>query len=129
MQKRLIDYAGFYVGAPIHVTGYGRGINAGPWYPTEKLDKGIIKCGGITVILETRPMGNKFREFPPHRCKLLLRRLYMTDGEQLEYSQIKPGAEQTRWLLSHHFDVFGLIDAGIARDAATYNRSQLNRIS
>jgi hypothetical protein len=47
----------------------------------------------------------------------------------LHYDDVPPLVvfNQTRWLLSKHFDLFGLIEAGLAIDATTINNKNLNQ--
>ena len=64
-------------------------------------------------------------------CRPILRRLKsMSEEEKTEYNKMKQRkgymaqihAENTLWLLSKHFDLFGLIESGQAISSPTLNK-------
>lgn len=123
MKKELTDYLYLYVGCEMYsVPQQGE-------YFIEQLTGVDIDC--------IRVEGNV--EHPPYDFMPILRPLSdMTEKEQEEYDEIvdfqnkfcsderglkiECEAEKTKFLLSKHFDLFGLIEAGLAIDKTTLNK-------
>lgn len=114
--KELKNYIHLYLGADViikHATGIEEtgklvGVTASEVEPWETL--AIINLG-------------TFQEFYVEEVKLVLRPLSdMTEEEKKEYNHRKQlkgympevHADNTLWLLSKSFDLFGLIHAGLA---------------
>lgn len=117
-EKQLKDYLNLYLGCRFWDYGSEEGHEIATI-------TGVYNNNNVCMVCDEH--GNT--DIKPEEIKLILRRLEsMTeeeekhlDGELWEYgSNFKVySPEQTIYLLSLGFDLFGLIDAGLAIDAAT----------
>lgn len=118
MNKKIEDYIQYYVGCKVidTIIGIELTLIGVEMHAAGKIGTAIcFGYGGRSVIGLSR-------------IKPLLRPLSsMTEEEQHDYAgfghatgtafgDIKLQARRTAYLLSHHFDLFGLIDAGLAID-------------
>lgn len=124
------DYAHLYLGCDVQCTkdmpasyGWITGI-------TVKMDRDILWDMTEPVFFAGIHLGH-FYDF----IKPILRPLSsMTPRERLELSRldlqekikdlVKYQAIRTKWYLSKHFDIFGLIEAGLAIDATTLKATE-----
>lgn len=114
MAKELKGYLNLYLGCEALIEGY-----------TNRKDpfnyKGIIN---YQLLLESGQHYSSVKKITP-----ILRPLSdMTEEEVQEWEKInnvtqspdvKQMAKEFHWMLSKHFDIFGLIEAGLALNAAT----------
>ena len=126
--KRIEDYLHLYLGCEIIGTyddqSGGKGYLTGVTNGGHECEIQFIREDGINV--EEEPQFNEAKE-----VKLILRQLGdMTDEERAQKDRLKNmednytsaweplmnRAESIRYLLSKHFDLFGLIPAGLAID-------------
>ena len=113
MKKELKDYLHLYLGCEIDISGQ-----------REILDS-VAKSGQIETLF--RGYLRNYRDLSDEDIAPILRPLSdMTDEEAQEVYTIKGKnafnnfeGETTKHLLSKHFDLFGLIEAGLAIDKTT----------
>lgn len=110
MDKKIEDYLHLYLGCDCFIPKYDR---------NEKLIQ-ISHESKLGYFRFSSPDFDGWAEFKP-----LLRQLSdMSEEEEFEWSEnghkeadpMMAEAEATRYLLSKHFDLFGLIEAGLAMD-------------
>lgn len=125
MNKKIQDYLHLYLGAdgiasgdlPAKLVGITQGYGHDTFYP-------IVKREGMRQYTDTpngfkpllRPLSSMTEEEMDQVVELggLYRR--GDTVEQFTATWKAFGADVFVWLLSHHFDLFGLIDAGLAID-------------
>jgi hypothetical protein len=127
MEKNIKDYIPYYTGATL-VYGSGKYVIKGFHYTESHADK-------LTVFVLNED-GDEDALPIDENSRIVLRPLSdMTDDEESElrniwsdeyetgnnYTSIIADAAQIKWLLSKHFDLFGLIEAGLAIDATKQN--------
>lgn len=118
------DYLHLYIGCEVDTNVQGQYIHP---YGCIKIEELTVE--NLFIILERM----RFNE--EYYCKPILLPLSdMTEEESREHDQIEMvkvktldgtivhDANAVAWLLSKHFDLFGLIDAGLAIDKTTLNQ-------
>jgi hypothetical protein len=118
------DYLHLYIGCEVDTNVQGQYIHP---YGCIKIEELTVE--NLFIILERM----RFNE--EYYCKPILLPLSdMTEEESREHDQIEMvkvktldgtivhDANAVVWLLSKHFDLFGLIDAGLAIDKTTLNQ-------
>ena len=126
MEKKLKDYLHLYIGCEC--------IYNNKLYVLTGTNKPYLSTDTTFFRIDLRVKGKGFRESTSStdmdKTKLILRPLSDMTSKESDYIlpealEGKPtiivNAASTAWLLSKHFDLFGLIDAGLAID-----KSQLN---
>ncbi len=109
MDKHIKDYISLYIGCELQ-TPDCIGINMGLYYADE-----IGYFNGVNV---RYPEGKVYVQ-NYNQIKLILRPLSdMTEEEKKDIMNLNEMGiyEKVRYWLSKHFDLFGLIDAGLAID-------------
>jgi len=98
MEKNLKDYLPFHLGCEMMYATHHEPQSKTYTLKIESLAE-ALHFGDIPIL---RPLSD------------------MTEEEKIEsgklYKHLSPNYEQFRWLLSKSFDLFGLIDAGLAID-------------
>ena len=122
--KKIEDYIHFYLGCPCQYLMLGRGIVSEVSIDSKygilvsvKLDGSIkhIQCPLSYIKLIVRPFSDMTEEEKSEAHELYFTGAYET---LLPYFGIAH-YELTRWLLSKHFDLFGLIEDGLAINSTT----------
>lgn len=123
--KQLKDYLPFYLGCECVFEDCRNG--------GDKEQGKLIEIGINMACIETANNDDPYIECTPNEIKPILRPLSdITEGEKMDlrshflemdnpYNTGDPPwhFEQTRYLLSKHFDLFGLIESGLAIDKNT----------
>lgn len=126
MKKDIKDYLHLYLGCECMTEDGRRGRFSG--FDVVEKNYSIVM---ITVRFSDDPLDHDWTVLNDNeecdRIKLILRPLSdMTEDEKTEEYKIglDPGIEeQFRWLLSKGFDLFGLIEAGLAIDKTTLKQT------
>lgn len=115
MEKKLEDYLPFYLGCEVQLTKVDEQLTVCMDSQLFGKKVGDVTLMGLNLLMCYR---DKIIDF-----KLLLRPLSdMTDSELTEFNRLRISfeiglsPEGFRYLLSKHFDLFGLIEAGLAID-------------
>lgn len=133
MKKHIENYVSLYVGCEL-LLQEGIGINLGLYYPDVWSKEGRIESNGINVYFTESSVKGKVYAMNFNQCKLSLRPL--SDITEHEMSELKwdkqelehaisqkrnPNFYNTEflYLLQKGFDLFGLIEEGIAVDKTT----------
>lgn len=119
--KNIKDYLHLYVGCEAQYYGYHqqwRGIN-------NAFTLMGVNDEEFTVKLILRPLSDMTEE-EKESCEMVYMRMQEMADEEGHVCDAEMWAETTRWLVSKGFDVFQLIEEGLAIDKTTLNSNPTN---